>query len=60
MALRKTLLRSRDAAHILNCSPDDVIQLARRGKLKGTKAGRYWSFRPQDVMGYKKKQEEGG
>jgi len=28
------LLRSKDVAHILDCSPNDVIELARRGKIK--------------------------
>jgi len=58
MPSRKPLLRSKDVAHILDCSPDDVIELARRGKLKGTKTGRFWRFRLEDVLAYKKRQEE--
>lgn len=50
---KKALLRSKDVAHILDGSPDDVIALARRGKLKATKTGRYWGFRVEDVMAYK-------
>jgi hypothetical protein len=50
----KPLLRSKDVAHILDMSPDDVIELARKGKLKATKQGRYWLFRPSDAMAYRK------
>ncbi len=52
------LLRSKDVAHILDCSPDDVMELAKRGKLKATKDGRYWKFSHQDVLAYKKEQEK--
>jgi hypothetical protein len=48
------LLKSRDVAWILDCSPDDVIDLARRGKLKAIKEGRFWRYREADVMTYKK------
>lgn len=51
----ETLLRSKDVAHILDCSPDDVIDLARRGKLRATKQGRFWRFRQTDVLTYKKR-----
>ncbi len=50
----KPLLGSKDVAHILDMSPDDVIELARKGKLKATKQGRYWLFRPSDAMAYRK------
>ena len=52
------LLRTKDVAYILDCSPDDVIELARSKKLKGTKVGRFWRFRQRAVMAYKRKQEE--
>jgi len=55
MVKKENLLRSKDVAHILDCSPDDVIELARRGKLRATKQGRFWRFRYADVMTYKKK-----
>ena len=42
---KQTLLRSKDAAHILDCCPDDVLDLRRKGKLKGKKRGLYWGFR---------------
>jgi excisionase family DNA binding protein len=44
-------------AHILDCSPDDVIELARRGKLRASKQGRFWRFKHNDVLVYKKKYE---
>ena len=52
---KETMLRSKDVAHILDCSPDDIIELAKKGKLKATKAGRFWRFRQADVVAYKKK-----
>ena len=44
------LLRARDVAHILDCSPDDVYPLINTGKLKASKVGRLWKFRLEDVM----------
>jgi len=58
MPSKKPLLRSKDVAHILDCSPDDVIELARRGKLKATKEGRFWRYRPRDVEAYKRRNEK--
>ena len=51
---KESLLRSKHVAYILDCSPDDVIELARKGKLKGTKMGRFWRFRQEDVLEYRK------
>jgi excisionase family DNA binding protein len=42
----------------LDCSPDDVHLLVHRGDLKGTKVGRFWRYRLEDVMEYKGKMEE--
>ena len=58
MAKKESLLRSKDVAHILDCSPDDVIELARRGKLRASKQGRFWRFKHNDVLTYKKKYEQ--
>ncbi len=55
MAKKENLLRSKDVAHILDCSPDDVIELARRGKLRASKQGRFWRFKHNDVLSYKNK-----
>lgn len=52
------VLRSRDVAHILDCSPDEVIELAQSRKLKATKEGRFWKYRPEDVVAYKKRVEQ--
>jgi hypothetical protein len=57
MALPKkdNLLRSKDVAHILDLPPDDVICLARKGKLRGVKEGKYWKFRLRDVSYYQRR-----
>lgn len=43
------VLRSGEAARLLNLSPDSVNALARKGLLKGRKEGRQWRFRRKDV-----------
>jgi excisionase family DNA binding protein len=55
MKKKTSLIKSKDAAHILDCSPDDVIDLARKGKLRAVKQGRFWRFRQADVLSYKKR-----
>jgi excisionase family DNA binding protein len=55
MKEKETFLRSKDVAHILDCSPDDVILLARKGKLRALKQGRFWRYRNADVTAYKKR-----
>ena len=55
MTKRKQLLRSKNVAYILDLSPDDVVVLARKGKLKAEKLGRYWKFRLHDVLAYQKR-----
>jgi len=50
---RTELLRSKDVAHILDCSPDDVLDLVRKGKLPAVKEGRYWRFRLSDIRAHK-------
>ncbi len=52
------VLRSRDVAHVLDCSPDEVIELAQSKKLKATKEGRFWKYRPADVVAYRKSLEK--
>jgi hypothetical protein len=51
----KRILKSKDVAHILDLSPDDVIVLARDKKLKSIKKGKYWMFSIQDVASYRKR-----
>jgi hypothetical protein len=50
----KYSLRGRDVAHILDESPDNVLEQARRGYLKGKRVGRFWRFRASDVLAFKK------
>ena len=50
-------LRSKDVAWILDCSPDEVVDLARSGELKATKVGRFWRYTPSAVQAYKRRQE---
>lgn len=59
MAKIPSLLSSKDVAHILDCSPDDVIQLARERKLLAEKKGGVWRFKREDVNKYTNK-EKGG
>lgn len=54
----KPVLRSKDVAHILDMSPDDVIHLARKGKLRATKVGKCWQYRYRDVTAYKRWMEK--
>ena len=52
------ILRSRDVAHVLDRSPDEIIELAQKGKLKAVKEGRFWKYRPSDVIRYKRSLEK--
>ena len=58
MSATKPLLRSKDVAHILDMSPDDVISLVRKGKLRATKVGKQWQYRYRDVTAYKRRMEK--
>jgi excisionase family DNA binding protein len=58
MKKEEELLKSKDVAWILDCSPDDVVEMAKRGELQGIKAGRFWRFRREDVQAYEEKQEQ--
>jgi excisionase family DNA binding protein len=55
MTNKKNFLRSKDVAHILDCSPDDVIELVHRGKLTAMKVGRIWKYRMVDVLAYQRR-----
>jgi len=54
MDAKVKVLKSREVAHILDCSPDDVIVLAQKGKIRATKQGRFWKYDKSDVMAYKR------
>jgi len=51
------LLEPKTVARILNCTPEEVIQLARSGELKATRMGKHWRFRRADVTAYKGHEE---
>ena len=51
----RTFINSKEVAQILDCSPDDIHVLVRRGELKAVKVGRYWRYRPADVKAYAEK-----
>ena len=53
-----TLLNSRQAAEMLDLSPDTVNELARKQTLPGVKRGRQWRFRRQDVAIFKRQRQE--
>jgi excisionase family DNA binding protein len=53
-----TLLSSRQAAEMLDLSPDTVNELARKNTLPGTKRGRQWRFRRRDVASLKRHMQE--
>jgi hypothetical protein len=55
MQTTKRILKSNDVAHILDCSPDEVVLLDSTEKLKGIKTGKYWMFSFQDVASYRKR-----
>jgi len=55
MEKEERLLKAKDVAYLLDCSPDEVIELARKGKLKGTKGKRFWTFRMQDAAAFRKR-----
>jgi len=52
MPSKEPVLRARDVARILGLGPHDMIELARKKKLKATKVGRYCKYRRAHVMAY--------
>ena len=58
MENEKIFLRSKDVAHILDCSPDDVYRVIEKGDMQGIKRGRFWLFRYEDVLQYKMQKEK--
>ncbi len=58
MDKEKVYLRSKDVAHVLDCSPDDVYDVISKGGMPAIKRGRYWFFRYEDVMACKKRSEK--
>jgi len=54
---KEELLEPETVARILDCTPDEVIQLARSRGLKAAKMGRLWKCRRADVMAFKREQK---
>jgi excisionase family DNA binding protein len=52
------LLNSRQAAELLDLSPDTVNELARKNSLPAVKRGRQWRFRRRDISSFKKQMQE--
>jgi excisionase family DNA binding protein len=52
------LLNSRQAAELLDLSPDTVNELARKNTLPAVKRGRQWRFRRHDLSSLKKQMQE--
>jgi len=48
------LLNSRQAAEMLDLSPDTVNELARKNTLPAVKRGRQWRFHRRDISSFKK------
>jgi excisionase family DNA binding protein len=46
------ILKTRDLAILFDIGPNDVVEMARRGILKGYKSGIQWRFRREDVEQY--------
>jgi excisionase family DNA binding protein len=46
------VLNSTEVARILDRSPGDVTELARRGKIRARRMGTHWRFRNCDVLAY--------
>jgi len=53
MVPQEKLLTPRDVANMLGCSPDQVIQLARKGKIRVAEPGSFWRFHPTDVIAFR-------
>jgi excisionase family DNA binding protein len=51
------MLTAKEVARIIDCSPDDASDWARKGKIKAFKHGRFWCFRLSDVQAFKKSLE---
>jgi len=49
-----SLLKSKEVAEILDCSPDAVNELARKNVLPAFKRGRQWRFRKRDITSFKR------
>jgi len=53
------LLKAREAAHLLDVSPDDLTDMARKGRILARKQGRQWVFRWRDGTALRRQRERG-
>ena len=58
MSKEKKQLNSREASIVLDMCPEDVVTLARKGRLDGWKHGKCWKFRRKDLLEYKERREQ--
>jgi excisionase family DNA binding protein len=49
----EAIVNSKEAAEILDTSPDTVNEYARKSILPGFKKGRQWRFRRRDVQSFR-------
>jgi excisionase family DNA binding protein len=47
-------LRTKDVAHILDLSPDEVVELIHKKRLRAIKVGQIWRYSLEDVEAYKR------
>ena len=53
--MREPMLKAKEAAVILDCCPDDVLELRRKGLLMAeVYKRRGWRFRKSEVLRYRK------
>ena len=55
MAESEYILRSKDVAKILDCSPGEVVDLVHMKKLRAIKVGRTWRYCQEDVDDYRRR-----
>ena len=53
--MAKRYLTSREVSVILDCMPDDVPFLAKRGLIKAHKPTSRWKYHRESVMAYKRR-----
>ena len=46
----ENLLKSKDVAHLCDCSPDDVIMACRQRLVSAVKHGRFWRMTRTEAM----------
>jgi excisionase family DNA binding protein len=52
MELSEYVLNHTEVARILDRSPDNITELARKGKIRAKRMGSRWRFRNRDIVAY--------